>query len=317
MSECTPLEQGRGTHPEGDDLISRLPLATMYRAARLAGVPLKLEEAPESVKRAFRIEPRLIQAFNAYIGECRQAHGIAQDAPMAGPLHQLMQQQHQLYVKWRKKMLGKMAGLPSVQDSDAHDREDLLQADKELVDEVGYFQSWRRDQFRGEVEMRPTVPEWQDIDRYWDDPAPTAAIADFFERFVHDSRACFKPLGKDIPDLQHHMDMLAVQNEKAREWDADHAGSMERNPYALTASEKAKLNKYALYKGKPNYRDGLDPESKGREPMWLGAGFLRYRRIYMGSDSFKPHGAHYAGLAPSPDSGRRDHRGHEERMRVA
>ncbi len=312
-----PLEQGRGKHPEGDDLISRIPLATMYRAARLAGVPLKLEEAPESVKRAFRMEPSVIQAFNAYIEGCRQAHGITKDEPMASPLHKLMEQQHKLYVQWRKKMLGKMAQLRSVQDSDAHAREDVLDADKELVDEVGYFQSWRRNQFRGEVEMRPTVPEWQDIDRYWDDPAPAAAITDFFEQFVHDSRACFKPLGKDIPDLQHHMDMLSLQNEKAREWEVDHPGSMERNPYALTSSEKAKLNKYMLYKDKPNFRDGLDPESKGREPMWLGAGFLRYRRIYMGSDSFKPHGAHYAGLAPSRGVDRHDHWNNEERMQVA
>ena len=35
-----PGEQGRGSDPQGADLLSRLPLALMYRAARLAGVPL-------------------------------------------------------------------------------------------------------------------------------------------------------------------------------------------------------------------------------------------------------------------------------------
>jgi hypothetical protein len=30
----------------------------------------------------------------------------------------------------------------------------------------------------------------------------------------------------------------------------------------------------------------------------LGAGYLRYRRVYMGSDWYKPSGAMYAGLAP-------------------
>lgn len=77
-----PMEHGRGKDPEGADMISRIALAVMYRAARVAGVPLKLEEAPESVKRGFRVDPRVIQAFNAYIDECRR-----DDKRASAPLH--------------------------------------------------------------------------------------------------------------------------------------------------------------------------------------------------------------------------------------
>lgn len=301
-----PFDQGRGKDPEGADLISRITLAVMYRAARLAGVPLKLENAPESAKRAFHIDPSVIQAFNAYINAYRNMHGIAPDKPVTGPLHELMEQQHKLYIQWRKKMHGKMAGLPVFKAADQHDREDLMKADQELGDEIGYFENWRRNRYR-DGRFSP-VPEWEAIDDYWEQPAPSSAVTDLFDQFVHDSRAWFKPLGKDVGDLQHEMEMLAVRNEKAREWEGNYHDSGQSNPYLLSASDKQKLERYQLYKEEhkdsDDYREAITPESKGREPMWLGGGYLRYRKIYMGSDSFKPSGAKYAGLAPLQDRGR-------------
>jgi hypothetical protein len=297
-----PQDQGRGKDAEGADLISRITLAVMYRAARLAGVPLKLEEAPESVKRSFRVEPSVIQAFNAYICACRKLYGIATDKPVTGPLHELMAQQHTLYIQWRKKMLGKMTSLLDSNGSDKHAKTDIEKADKELNDEIAYFTKWCNTRSHGEIEQRPLIPEWEPIDRYWDEPAPPTAVTDLFDQFVHDSRAWFKPLGNDLPDLQHHMDMLAVQEEKARQWEEEHPYSDRRNPYELTASDRQKLKTHLLYKAShpdtDDYSEVLDPESTGREPMWLSGGYLRYRRIYMGSDSYKPQGAHYAGLAP-------------------
>lgn len=120
---------------------------------------------------------------------------------------------------------------------------------------------------------------------------------------MHDSRAWFKPLGKDVPDLQHELELLAARQEKAREWEQYHAAYETRpNPYRLTRDEEIRLQNYLSskqkYPDKTDHRDAIDPESKGREPMWLGGGYLRYRRIYMGSDSYKPSGAKYAGLAP-------------------
>jgi hypothetical protein len=281
-----PYEQGRGKDPEGADLISRVTLAVMYHAARLAGVPLKLEEAPDPVKRSFKIDPGVIQTLNAYIQTCREDWKVKPGEPVSKPLHELMEQQHRYYILWRKKMLGHMAELTSVQASDKHDKTDMLEADKELVEELGYFQHWNRNRYHGEIEQRPSVPEWIEIDQFWDAPAPPSSITDLFDQFVHDSRAWFKPLGSDVRELQYQMEMLRQQNDSARDWDATHPYSNEKNPYELTPKQRSKLDNYALYKELQEPRKGLDPELKGREPMTLGGGFLRYRRIYMGSDSF-------------------------------
>ena len=42
-----PGEQGKGRMKDGTDMIARIPLAIMYKMARLAGVPLKLEYASD------------------------------------------------------------------------------------------------------------------------------------------------------------------------------------------------------------------------------------------------------------------------------
>lgn len=62
-----PREQGRGVDPDGADMLTRIPLLTMYRAARLAGVPLKLELASAVVQRRFEVAASTITAFNAYL----------------------------------------------------------------------------------------------------------------------------------------------------------------------------------------------------------------------------------------------------------
>ncbi|MCS4506056.1 DUF2235 domain-containing protein, partial [Arhodomonas aquaeolei] len=63
-----PGDQGKGTEELGADMLSRLPLAEMYRQARLAGVPLKLEHAEPDVQDGYKITPRTIADFNAYLG---------------------------------------------------------------------------------------------------------------------------------------------------------------------------------------------------------------------------------------------------------
>ena len=314
-----PLEQGRGKDKEGADMISRITLAVMYRAARLAGVPLKLEEAPESVKRAFKVDPAVIEKFNAYIKHTNEhfKNPMKEDGkPRAVPLETLMAQQHQLYILWRKKMAGKMKDLPNVANSSVNnfDKTDIAEADKELEQEIRNFSkwlNWKRNQKSrhsvgyGYTTSTPTPfhnPEWTEIAKFWEMATPPAAITDLLEQFVHDSRAWFKPFGKDIPDLLHAMDVLAAQEEKEREWDARNGKIPElRNPYRLSKSDREKVLRYRSVKGTPEELSVLVPDKKGRESIESSAflvpgGYLRYRRIYMGSDSYKPAGAHYAGL---------------------
>ncbi|MDX8121069.1 hypothetical protein JAB6_30120 [Janthinobacterium sp. HH104] len=296
-----PQEQGRGTDPSGGDLMSRITLATMYRAARLAGVPLKLEEASEATKRAFRIDPRTIATFNAYIGFCHAQQG----AEPSLRLHRIMEFQHMLYIQWRKKMLGKMGDLPNVKNlaatykSGKFDFTDLTMADKELEEEVASFEKWRTDQRTTGSRGRPRNPEWGPIAEFWDKPVPPAEVNNFFEQFVHDSRAWFKPLGKDIPDLWYALELLVAQEERAREWEnGPEADPGKPNPYSLSKKEKEQLLRYKAVKGTENEMDAIEPDKGGRENRLLGGGYLRFRSIYMGSDTFKPSGAQYAGMLP-------------------
>ena len=71
-------------------------------------------------------------------------------------------------------------------------------------------------------------------------------------------------------------------------------------PYALTPRQREALVRYRDYRARDNDKadpgTGLPIETGGREPLWLGAGYLRYRKIYMGSDSYQPADAMYAGL---------------------
>ncbi|WP_061301692.1 T6SS phospholipase effector Tle1-like catalytic domain-containing protein, partial [Janthinobacterium agaricidamnosum] len=272
----SPLDQGRGTDPQGGDLISRMTLATMYRAARLAGVPLKLESAPEQVRQAFRIDPRAITIFNAYIGYCHAQAGA--QPPLR--LHKIMEFQHRLYIQWRKKMLGKMMELPNVRNlpasykSGKFDLTDITMADRELQQEVAEFEAWRKRQALV-GDSRPGNPEWMPIAEYWDQAPPPSAVTDLLELFVHDSRAWFKPLGKDIPDLWYALELLAAQEEKARDWEqvrrAD-AGAV--NPYALTEQEKNKLLLYRRVKGTDREMEAIDPDPTGRENGYMGGGYL-------------------------------------------
>jgi hypothetical protein len=70
-----PREQGRGTDPEGADMLARIPLVYMYKQARIAGVPLKLEFASDAAKRRFHVAPATITALNAYLAAARHKVG--------------------------------------------------------------------------------------------------------------------------------------------------------------------------------------------------------------------------------------------------
>ena len=290
-----PKEQGRGKDPEGADVLSRIPLSIMYRAARLAGVPVKLEEAPESVKQAFRISPKLIETFNAYVDACPKPK-----PDKVAQLHEIMADQHQLYILWRKKMVGNMKSVQSVIDSDSCDREDVLAADKELAAEMKLFEEWRawkNGVTSDDARQTPfSYNEWPTIEKYWDQPAPPAAITDLFDNYVHDSRAWFKPFGTDAVDLLIEMEKLAERDEQITAW---HANPVGPEPKPLTKAEFEKVTRYRPARNTADACHAAGFVSEGREGSFLHGGFLRYRKIYMGNDRFKPKGAVYVQVAPS------------------
>ncbi|MBV8046881.1 MAG: hypothetical protein JO171_07000, partial [Paludibacterium sp.] len=85
----------------------------------------------------------------------------------------------------------------------------------------------------------------------------------FFEKYVHDSFAGFRPFGSDVNDARQKLAQLARAVD----------GGLKTSD-----EEKAWVKEYRERGTLPND----DPD--GFEPMWLGAGYLRYRKVYAGAD---------------------------------
>lgn len=301
-----PSEQGRGLDAQGHDMASRIPLADMYRAARLAGVPLDVQGSGVAARYAdaLKVAPATIAAFNAYLACCYNR---------TGPLSRIMKEQSKLYTRWRKLRLTTMASVASVQRAAPQDRTDLLAANEELKTEVAMLEAELRQpplatqvalpmvviyKIRERIEKRGLDPyhyqDWLKLRSAWNDPEPLpAAVADWFDNYVHDSRAWFKPFGKDDhiweAEQRERMAKLQAKERAYREYEALPPGqkSLFRDPLGmpiespfmpLTKTEQIELDAYRR-------EAQLPTQSKGREPRHMGAGYLRFRRVYYGSDA--------------------------------
>lgn len=191
----SPGEQGRGTDPTGADMLARLPLLYMYRAARIAGTPLKLELASDVAKRRFEITAETIRAFNAYISDAKVTQGS---------LTAIMRDQARMHIQWR--LMRRPNGMDPVDASSSFqratnfDRNDLHSANLEFEGEVAKFENWLAQRPKSFVpsDQPPGFQnehenEWQEIARWWRAKGkPSQAVLSFFDDYVHDSRAWFK-----------------------------------------------------------------------------------------------------------------------------
>jgi len=296
-----PGEQGRGLDPQGADMLSRVALALMYREARLSGAPLKLEKAAPVSRQRFAVHPDVIRALNAYIDACSVRTGNFRD---------IMRDQMKWSILWRKHWAGRMGSSVSVQRAAQVDRNDIVSADQEFVDEIAAFQSWFKEPTTTKqvtvcpkpemgicMDMEDTVSnlpgvdperlhEWKDIAAFWNEGPVPAAIAHLLENFVHDSRAWFKlmPGSIEAGDVEREL----------KQWVKlyDNHIAIQNNPVALGLAggyvpkplNDTKIEWVKLYK-----QTGKIPSMKttGREPFELGAGYLRFRRVYSGASDWR------------------------------
>jgi hypothetical protein len=265
-----PKEQGRGGDGKGADMLSRIPLAVMYRAARLAGVPLKLETASTEVQAKFKIKPTLIQAFNAYLAQCKMTSGSLLD---------IMREQREHYILWRKLLLGKLNSLPSTTHSSPEDRADLLSADAELAEDILNFERWCSG--KAEPLFTPSLDprhlhEWLIISKFWKNSAPHPDIQNLFRDHVHDSFAWFKILGPEAAEFKAKMQQLVSVKIKTDKWNT--ANPTRPMPKVLSPEQEKWVDMYLKTGEYPQALTGQ------REPKFIGAGYLRFRKIYAGGD---------------------------------
>jgi hypothetical protein len=308
-----PGEQGRGENPDGNDMMARIPLLVMYRAARLSGVPLKLELANANVQQRFNVSAETITAFNSYIAATRTD---------ANSLTAIMRDQQNFQMQWRLLRQTKarlpLENTPSFDRASNFDKNDLHSANLEFDDEIAEFNRWLNSKGKKFTPMAQDPgydndyeKEWEEIARWWGKaPELKPAITDFFDQYVHDSRAWFKL----IPD---NFDNEAEATQQLRGWEKRRVDAINQN---------AALNKpMKFYKPRrqwtgpspmqnapiPHVSDGLTDNQRnaaeefgrtgvfprmittGREPFELKStwyfvsprgGYLRYRKIYAGAD---------------------------------
>lgn len=280
-SGYTPKEQGRGITDDGSDMLARVPLTMMYKAARLSGVPLKLEWAPEVAKQRFAISKNVIDDLNSYLECCSVKEGSLTD---------IMREQAHLRILYHRTR--RIGGKTPITETDSFkratmfDKNDLRGAYEELNAEVDAFEQSLASG-KTSAPSQPQGPgledkaeEWREIALWWkkNETAP-AAVLKLFDDYIHDSRAWFKiainakdneaDLIKELETWKHTVEAAELR-----------AKSSGAKPYygGLDAEQVKAAKDYA--------KTGTIPEMKtfGRE-NWEIAGYLRYRRIYAGGDS--------------------------------
>ncbi|WP_051933422.1 DUF2235 domain-containing protein [Massilia sp. BSC265] len=280
-----PREQGRGTDRNGDDMLSRIPLIMMYKEARLSGVPLKLELATEATKAKFAVGKETIRAFNAYLDTCKEKQG---------PLHRIVREHMRKQIEWRlhRRVTGKapLQNSGSFLRASTFHQNDLHSAAQEFDEEIKAFVAWM--QSKG-AHFKPAIQragfgdlhhaEWEEIATFWHALAhPCEATLDMFDNYVHDSRASFKLNGPANEDEMHLYLRRCVRQRK--ESLAVVVGKSDHRS-TLTQEEQRIADEYLGTNTIPRFQVG------GREPwersygLMSKAGYLRYRKIYSGSDT--------------------------------
>ncbi len=215
-----PMEQGKGTLDNGTDMLARIPLAIMYKMARLAGVPLKLELASKVAKERFVIQKATIEHLNNYLAVCKVK---------SGPLTGIMREQARLQMEWRlsRRSTGKtpIERTQFYSRSNMLDKNDFHSAFLEFEREIADFEEWKADEGKGFEPAQQRAgfsndhkSEWEEIAR-WYQPRPTVseAVAVLFDDYVHDSRSWFKiiPGNPDsVKGTKEYLDKLCFKRDE-------------------------------------------------------------------------------------------------------
>lgn len=293
-----PGEQGRAAgSPETADAckISQIPLAQMYREARMAGVPLAPATAMKGRSVYFALDPKLREDFNAYVQATRTdtvaaTEGKGRDAQFAAlfptetqprdETGRIMWQHYAIMLRWRRDLLARPGGisrLPELGNAAEplkyQDIEDLRGAEAELRLELNALERNRKGTSSKQHDWNTWLrQEWLDTDP---EHLPAAATR-LFEAYVHDSRAWFKP---SLAENEH---MWFAPNDE--DWFT--LGGRE-------AWKKARTAYYERWSTRGHAKDRQDAQREiallnqpgqpliigGREP-WAEFGYLRHRTLY-------------------------------------
>ncbi|MDN2670593.1 DUF2235 domain-containing protein [Janthinobacterium sp. SUN026] len=199
-----PGEQGKGRGGQAA-LLSQIPLAHMFKEARLKGVPLRpFSELEATVQVDFQVSQELAKAWEAYTAELNKQGG-------------LLSKHMELYYRWRAVRVKTLEATASFNAANAQEREDLGSYNRLLAGDLEALRA--RKAFRHGDEDKPfsardiaRINHWQyyraqnhtplDDWEAWaldifDHPKPLPPeVMRFFDDYVHDSLAGFYMAGE-------------------------------------------------------------------------------------------------------------------------
>ncbi|QJD93559.1 DUF2235 domain-containing protein [Duganella dendranthematis] len=234
-----PGEYGKGRGAQSA-MLSQIPLAYMYKAAREAGVPLlPFSELEASVQEDFRVGAELASAWTAYTEELGR-HGS------------FLTKHMELYYRWRAARLTSLENTDSFKGSSPQAQEDMRSSNNMLRGDLEALtvrkpMTGRRDDGQDQP-FRPSdlsrINHWQyyraqnfqPLDKWekWalnifekHEPLP-AEVNRFFDDYVHDSLAGFYLAGA-VTEFDKR-----VAVAKARAKRADRRSGFEKKVVALS-----------------------------------------------------------------------------------
>ena len=269
-----PNEQGKARGGQGS-LLSQIPLAHMYLAARKAGVPLlPFSEMTDRTKIDFEVDANLASAWKAYAKELGDNGG-------------LLKAHMSLFYRWRAMRLNTLESTANFQAGSEQDQEDLSSANRLLAGDLDLLHHRKsahhvqqhhdqrdhsnRPEFGSEYRYKAnqwqivranthtSLDEWETFAlQHFDNPEPLPdEVARFFDDHVHDSFATFymagevtefdkrcrveKVMDQDSADLKGFDKKIHEKTTKVREAQAKQAKGEELN------AEEAALVKEAEY----------------------------------------------------------------------
>jgi hypothetical protein len=187
-----------------------------------------------------------------------------------------------------------MASVPALAASTAQDRTDLLEADAELAEEVRLVTNEDVQHTSWLKKLSATLSgpdvlallwarkmdQWRQMKTYWtvSPPLPQDVTA-FFEAYLHDSRAWFKPFADNDEDWAKEVEVRARQSQALK------AEATREEAEARTAPTRGMAELHhrrgALARSSARSLDSAATvQDHGREPYLLGWGYLRWRTIY-------------------------------------
>lgn len=243
-------EQGKGREGQAA-LLSQIPLAHMYLAARKAGVPLlPYSEMQGEVRADFEIDANLARAWTAYTNALdKQGDKLTKHMG--------------LFYRWRAMRLNTLEATASFQASSAQDQEDLSSANMLLKGDLEGLRH-RRDSKSSALDHDPTRPafggdyryrmnQWHKIRAnnrtpldqwekmalaYFDDPRPLPdEVARFFDDYVHDSFASFYLVG-EVTEYDKRARVKAVMKEDRKKLNGFEKKIYDRTMHAREALRK-------------------------------------------------------------------------------